>query len=71
MFKYQNFPLLLKEFYDDKGVLKQKMFRMKSNLPVFENSHYSIVNVIDVETSKNLTLKQIFKNKSLSKLKTL
>ena len=30
MFKYQNFPLVFKEFFDENGVLKRKTFRMKS-----------------------------------------
>ena len=30
MFKYQNFPIIKKDFYDHKGQLKRKSFRMKS-----------------------------------------
>lgn len=71
MFKYQNFPLITKEFYDSKGILRKKSYRMKSGQPISENHHACTMNVIDVETSKNLTLKQIYKTKNLSKSKTL
>ena len=34
MFKFQNFPLVTKEFYDCKGVIRKKSYRMKSSQPI-------------------------------------
>ena len=48
MFEYNEFPIIRKSFYNNKGTLFHKSFRCKSIQPWLQTENYHMINVIDI-----------------------